>query len=72
MIGTMSNTLILAFTGASLSSLLILFSYHTSLTQFMNMDEMVIELIQGLSGSIGLLLTVPFTAYYATLFRGKK
>lgn len=63
MIGTMSNTLILAFTGASLSLLLILFSYDTSLIQFMNMDSIVIEILQGLSGSLGLLLTVPITAY---------
>lgn len=60
--GTMANTLILAFAGASLNVLLLLRVYDYPLIQIINTDAMVIELLRGLSGSIGIMLTVPLTA----------
>lgn len=61
-IGTMSNTLILVFTGTSLNMLIILSSYSVQYNQFMNMNRTAIEITQALSGSLGLVLTVPLTA----------
>lgn len=60
--GTMANTLILAFAGGSLSLILLIWGYQMEYRQMINMPFISIEIIQGLSGSIGVILTVPFTA----------
>ncbi len=60
--GTMANTLILAFTGASLNTLILFQVFDYPVMQLLNTDMLVIELIQGISGSIGILLTVPLVA----------
>lgn len=60
--GTMSNTLILAFAGASLNTLLLFRVFDYPYLQIFNSDMMAIEVIQGLSGSIGIVLTVPLVA----------
>ncbi|MGG5461928.1 YibE/F family protein [Clostridium sp. B9] len=67
-IGTMANTLILAFAGGSLNTLIMLYSANMSKNQIMNLDVIGIEIIQGLSGSIGIILTVPITALVASYF----
>lgn len=70
--GTMSNTLILAFTGGSLNIMILIMAYEMSYHQFINLDLIGIELIQGLAGSIGIVLTVPVTALISiTLFTKK-
>ena len=71
--GTMSNTLILAFVGSSLSLMLIIFASEVSFLHFINDDNIGIEIIQGIAGSIGIILTVPFTTFIASkLFNVKK
>jgi len=60
--GTMTNTLILAFTGSSLNLMLMIWGFQMTTKQFINMPLIAIELIQALSGSIGIVLTVPITA----------
>ena len=60
--GTMANTLILAFAGASLNILILVQVYDYPLIQIVNTDAIVIELIRGISGSIGIILTVPIVA----------
>ncbi len=62
MIGTMSNTLILAFAGSSLSMLVILQSYSVQHNQWINMNVIAIEVAQALSASLAVVLTVPITA----------
>lgn len=72
MIGTMSNTLILVFTGTSLNLLILLASYSVQYNQFMNMNTTAIEITQALSGSLALVLTVPLTALItARLLKGR-
>lgn len=61
-IGTMSNTLILAFAGGSLNTLILIFSSNMNSNRLMNLDVIGTEVIQGLAGSIGIILTVPITA----------
>lgn len=70
--GTMSNTLILAYTGSSLSLLLIFSELETSMTKIMNMDLIATEIIRSLTGSIGLIMTIPITAFLAAYFYSKK
>lgn len=60
--GTMANTLILAFAGVSLNMLLLFRIFDYPYLQMMNSDLITLEIIQGISGSIGIILTVPLVA----------
>lgn len=62
MMGTMSNTLILAYTGSSIPLLLLFMAYETSIIKIVNLDIIATEIVRSLSGSIGLILTIPITA----------
>lgn len=73
MIGTMSNTLILAFTGSGLSTLLVLTGYGIKYHQLVSSDFLAIEIGQGLSGTIAVILTVPLTSAAASvLYKAKR
>ena len=60
--GPMANTLILAFAGSSLNTLLLCQVYDYPLIQIFNADAIAVEMIRGVAGSIGILLTVPLVA----------
>lgn len=62
MMGTMSNTLILAFVGGSITTLMLNYSYNLSGNQLLNSYNIGIEIMQGVAGSLGVVLTVPITA----------
>ena len=70
--GTMANTLILAFTGASLNLLLMIYSYGIPYTQLINTDSIAIEIIRGIAGSIGIVLTVPIVAFISANVESNK
>ena len=70
--GTMSNTLILAYTGSSIPLLLILLAYDTDFASLTNMDIIATEIVRSLAGSIGLILTIPITAMTAVLLLKKE
>ncbi len=72
MMGTMSNTLILAFTGGSINTLIYMYCYDYSSRQIMNMNDFAIELIQGISSSMGVVLTVPIVSLFAAWILKKK
>lgn len=62
-IGTMSNTLVLAYIGGSMSSVvLFIYNFGTSPVQLFNYESLVIEILCILVGSLGILLTLPLTA----------
>lgn len=60
--GTMTNTLILAYTGTSIPLMLIFIAYDYPLVEILNMDLIATEIIRSIAGSIGLVLAIPFTA----------
>lgn len=60
--GTMTNTLILAYTGSSIPLLLLFMAYDIPLIEIMNLDLIATEAVRSLAGSIGLVLTIPATA----------
>lgn len=62
MMGTMSNTLILAYVGSAVSELVINYAYNLPFRQIINSYNIGIEIMQGVSGSIGVILTVPAVA----------
>ena len=67
MMGTNSNTLILAFAGGSLSMLVLDYAYDLPWLQIINSNNIGISIMQGLSGSFGVVLGVPATVALATL-----
>ena len=69
--GTMTNTLILAYTGSSIPLLLLFMSYDSSMIKLLNLDIIATEIIRSISGSIGLVLTIPLTALVATILINK-
>lgn len=71
MMGTMSNTLILAFTGGSINTLVFIYAYDYQYRQIINMYSVGIELMQGLSASMGVILTVPLTSLIGAWLMGK-
>lgn len=64
-IGTMSNTLILAYVGGSLHLLLLFLAYRLPLLDIINRDAVAAEIVRALAGSIGLCLAIPLTALAA-------
>lgn len=73
MMGTMSNTLILAFTGGSINTMVFIYAYNYQYRQIINMYSIGIEIMQGLSASMGVILTVPITSLIgAWMFARKK
>ena len=62
MMGTMANTLVLAYIGSSLSVVLLLVSYTTSLSELLNREAVIVEILQALVGSLGILVTIPLTS----------
>lgn len=67
MMGTDSNTLILAFAGGSVSMLVLDYAYDLPILQIFNSNNIGISVMQGLAGSFGVVLAVPVTVALATL-----
>ena len=63
MMGTMANTLILAFAGTSLNMLILIYSYNMNYNQIFNSNTIAIEIIQAISGSLSIIFTVPIVSF---------
>ena len=72
LMGTMSNTLILAYTGGALHLLLLFLAYQVPFVEIINQDMIASEVVRALAGSIGLVLTVPITALFAATVGRKR
>ena len=72
MMGTMSNTLILAYIGGSLTIVLLFFAYNHSLLYLLNKEMVVVEILQAVIGSFGILFTIPFTSFICSRLYVKK
>ena len=68
MIGTMSNTLILAFTGSALVTMLLLIAFDYQTSQLLNSDYLMLELVMGISSTFGVVMTVPAAALISARF----
>lgn len=70
MMGTDSNTLILAFVGTEIAELVLDFTYDLSPLYVINSNNIGIAIMKGLSGSFGIVLSVPITVLIASwMFR---
>lgn len=70
--GTMANTLILAYTGGSLALLLLVQAYEVEFIRLINMDSIASEVLRALAGSIGLVSAIPMTALAAAFLAKKR
>jgi uncharacterized membrane protein len=68
MMGTMVNTLILAYIGSSLSTVIILAIYDNSFLNLLNSELIVVSILQALVGTLGILVTMPLTALFCSIF----
>ncbi|MBQ7120176.1 MAG: YibE/F family protein [Oscillospiraceae bacterium] len=60
-IGTMTNTLILAYIGGSLATVILL-AVNKNIYYLFNMEMIMVEILSAIIGSIGILAAVPATA----------
>jgi len=70
--GTMSNTLILAYVGSSLPLLLLFSLNNFSFIHIINFDFIAAEIVSSISGSFGLLLAIPITALASSFLLGSR
>ncbi len=63
--GTMANTLILAYAGGALPFLVLYISYQAPLVYWLNTEFIASEVLRAVAGSIGLIVSVPITAALA-------
>lgn len=61
--GTMANTLVLAYIGSSLCSIMLLLTYSMSMGHLLNREVIIVEILQTLIGSLAILLTIPCTVF---------
>ena len=71
MVGTMTNTLILALVGGSLTLMIYLSSLEPSFTQLMSTAFLSVEMVQMLASSMGVILAVPLSVLIGMLLFGR-
>ncbi len=72
LVGTMTNTLILAFLGSGFTTILYLYSLGLARYQLLPSAYLSIEVISGVSSSIGMILAIPLTAAVSALLIERK
>lgn len=65
MMGTMANTLILAFLGESIFSFILMYSYQVQFRQVFNSSGIAIDILNAVCGSLAVILTVPIVSFIA-------
>ncbi len=64
-IGTMTNTLILAYIGSEMATVLLLAASGRDLVYMLNLEMIVAEVLKAVIGSMGILFTVPLTTVFS-------
>lgn len=73
-IGTMVNTLILAYIGSSILTILLVYLQSSSypIIRILNYEDIATEILRSVCGSIGILVSVPVTSYIGTKMYKRK
>ena len=71
-IGTMTNTLILAYVGGALTLILLFMASNMSVIDIINKETIVTEAISAIAGSMGVIFTVPITSLVYSLLNKNK
>lgn len=66
MVGTMTNTLILAFLGSEFTLMIFLYARDLSFYHLFSTAFVALETISGISASIGMVLAIPLTAFISS------
>ena len=70
--GTMANTLILAYVGGAIHLILLLYAYPVPFSNVINRETVAAEILISLCGSMGMLSAIPLSALAsAFLYRHK-
>ncbi len=69
--GTMTTTLLLAYTGSSIALFMTFMAQGTPLYNILNNNQVAAEIINTIAGSFGLATTAPFTAFLAGIILHK-
>lgn len=72
MIGTMTNTLILAYTGTALTTMILLLAYGYDMGHLLSSDYLAMELAQGIASTGGVVPTVPVASAISALVYTKR
>ena len=67
-VGALVNTLVLAYTGASLPLLLYFYLSPANLVRSVNSEIFATEIVRAIVGSVGLILTVPIVTLLAVVY----
>lgn len=70
--GTMTNTLILAYLGGSLSTIIYLYYASVDVFSLLNIDYVAGDILRSLCGSMALILAIPLTSIVASVLIGRK
>lgn len=69
--GTMTTTLLLAYSGGYVALLMVFMDQETPPSNILNYKYVVAELLHTVIGSLGLVTVAPFTAFFAGVFLTK-
>lgn len=72
MVGTMTNTLILAFLGSGFTLIIYLYSLDLPTAELMSSSYMGLEVVSGISSAMGVVLSVPVTCLLGALLYGRR
>lgn len=71
-LGSMSNTLILAYVGTTLHLIILFIVYNIKFIEIINLDSIATEIIRAMAGSISLIVTIPITVFLSSIIYYKK
>lgn len=70
-LGANSNTLILAFVGSSLTTTILVALFNFPFLRLINLDMIAIEIVQGVSATMGMIIAIPATAFFSSMLATK-
>lgn len=68
--GTMTNTLILAFVGSSINLVLIYYMYCMPAISLLNTDFIIVEIVKGIISSMAVVLSIPVATFMTSRLIG--
>ncbi|MBO5179319.1 MAG: YibE/F family protein [Clostridia bacterium] len=70
--GTMTNTLILAYVGSAMTIILLFMGFDFKMYDIINQEMIAEEVLRAIAGSFGLVSTIPLTAIVSAFMMGNK
>ncbi len=70
--GTMTNTLILAYVGSAMTIILLFMGFDFEAFDILNQEMIAEEILRAIAGSMGLVCTIPLTAIVSAVIMGNK